>query len=209
MLRLAAVGTSSTGKSALLNALFGTAFAVDPRAGSTTRQAAASVTFEGTELEVIDTPPLETHGALVKADLFLLVCDKDLIEAEYEIALRLSRTGRPLVVALNKSDTYDRRQHSVLREHLRQRLAGVVPPGRIVASAADPVRLIDEFRPDGSTVERVTSAEPHLDEIVRALHDAIEEAKASLRVQAREYTREAIERARSAASAGWKRFRNG
>ena len=208
MVRVAAVGTASTGKSALLNALFGTRFPVDARAGSTNSPIRAFANFEGKELEVIDTPPLDHHRVPVDADVFLLVCDKDLTYAEYAEALRVSRAGRPLLCALNKADTYSDVQRRQLLSHVGMRLHGLVAARRIVTCAADPVRIADEVQPDGSVVERLTPARRQVEEILPVLHEAIDEARTSLRVQTREYARAAAGRVRSAASSGWRKLRD-
>ena len=109
MIRFASTGNESTGKSAVLNAVFRTRFRVDARARSTAFPARETVRHGNSEIEVIDSPPLTMRVGKLEADAYLLVCDKDLTEPEYEEALRICRAGRALGVVLNKIDTYSTR----------------------------------------------------------------------------------------------------
>ena len=176
MIRIAAVGSASTGKSAVLNAVFGTAFPVDARSG-TTHSAARSVVGE---VEVIDAPP----DQLVPADAYLLVCDKDLTESEMAHLQRMR--GRPVAIVLNKSDTYDAAQLDGLLNHIRTRVRGLVQPDRVLACAADPVRIVHRERTDGSVSEHVVPAQADIAAILEAVQDLITAAGSSVRVRSRE-----------------------
>ena len=208
MLRVAAVGTASTGKSALLNALFGTTFLVDARAGSTTAVERVATTFDQFDVDVIDTPPLDEPEDPVHADVYLLVCDKDLTDVEHAEAARIALAGRPLLVLVNKADTYNDAQRYQLLGHIVQRLQELVPASRIMYCAADPVRLVSAVQPDGELVERTIPAPPQLQDVLPALRVALNEARTSLRVQTREYAREAADRVKSAANSGWRLLRD-
>jgi predicted GTPase len=182
MIRFSAIGTASTGKSAVLNAVFGTSFAVDPRAGATGADSSAIVMFDGREIQVTDTVALTRVEPRVSADACLLVCDKDLIDLEYEQIIRISR---PVGVAVNKSDAYTRPQMRQLLQQIRRRLDGVVPPERIVPCAADPVRVTFRHSADGSLSERAVTGSPDVEALVHVVRDLISEAEASLRVRTR------------------------
>ena len=177
MIRIAGVGSASTGKSAVLNAVFATAFPVDARSG-TTRTAVRSVVDA---IEVIDAPPDE----LVDADAYLLVCDKDLTESEMA-HLRAMR-GRPVAIVLNKSDTYDAGQLDGLLNHIRSRVRGLVQPERVVACAADPVRIVHRQRADGTLTEHVVPAEADVLAVREVLQNLIAAAGSSVRVRSREW----------------------
>ena len=190
MIRFAAIGTASTGKSAVLNAVFGTRFAVDVRAGASAEQSAA-IEFEGEQLEVIDTRPVESVFTRMQADAYLLVCDKDLIDLEYQ---QIVRIARPLGVAVNKSDTYSRPQMRQLLQQIRRRAAGIVPAERIVACAADPVRISYRQAPDERLLEQTVAAPPEVEALLPVIRELIAEAEGSIRVRTRKValqTREA------------------
>lgn len=119
------------------------------------------------------------------ADAYLLVCDKDLTDADFEQLTRIARSNRPVGVALNKADTYSRPQRRVLWQHIRRRLDRIVPPERIVWCAADPVRIVLHQRRDGSVVERVEALPPDVSAVVALANELVAEAASSLRVRAR------------------------
>ena len=186
MIRFAATGNESTGKSAVLNAVFGTRFRVDARARSTAFPVRETVRYENSDIEVIDSPPLTMRLGKLEADAYLLVCDKDLTEPEHDEAVRICRAGRVLGVVLNKVDTYSTLHRMELLRHIRARLHAHVPGVRIVACAADPVRVVYQQRPDGTTIETFVPMEPDVREIGLLVHEMIIEAENTFRVRTRE-----------------------
>ena len=105
----------STGKSALLNAVFSTtAFIVDPRAGSTKAVQKVTTQLGVHKVVVIDTPGIgdiagierteAARQAAQSAELVLIVCDKDLTESEYRLIKIVASFGKPLLAILNKAD---------------------------------------------------------------------------------------------------------
>ena len=183
MIRIAAIGTASTGKSAVLNAVFGTAFVVDARAGSTTGVDRATAQFAGAAVEVLDLPPLP---AWADADVYLLICDKDLTTPEYEAAARVRRSGRSLGVVVNKSDTYGAGELATLHGSIRERLMRVLVPWRVVTAAAHPVRAVYRQEPDGSMVEAFVSGPAEVDTVRTLVRDLMVEAEGTVRVRARD-----------------------
>jgi hypothetical protein len=149
---------------------------VDARSG-TTRTAARSVVGK---VEVIDAPP----DQLVEADAYLLVCDKDLTESE--MAHLRNMRGRPVAIVLNKSDTYDAAQLDGLLNHIRNRVRGLVQPERVLACAADPVRIVHRERADGTLSEHVVPAQADVAAILEAVQELITAAGSSVRVRSRE-----------------------
>ena len=149
-LHLAAFGRVSTGKSSLLNALTGkTAFAVSPLHGETkfsSMQHWSEVEAGGVYL--IDTPGLDEAGGEAReelarevagrADLVVFVLDGDITETELDALRTLLAQGRPVIVALNKSDLYTSDEREALLASIRQRIDGIVEPGHVVAVAAQP-----------------------------------------------------------------------
>jgi GTPase SAR1 family protein len=186
MIRVAATGSASTGKSAVLNALFRTRFAVDARSRSTIVRAREIVRFGETDIEVIDNPPLPNPAIEMDADVYLLICDKDLTEPEYDQAVRICRRGRLLGVVLNKSDTYSESQLTGLLQNIRSRVATFVASGNVVACAADPVRLTYRGRPDGTMLEKSAPASPDTRALELLVRRLISQAEGTFRVRTRE-----------------------
>ena len=155
MKSIAAIGVGSTGKSSLLNALFGTDFPVHP-AGADAGYAERTVG----SLLVIDSPPLD-QSTIGRAGAYLLVVDKDLTDVEFR-AIR-GRAKR-LAVVLNKADTFSAPQLRNLLRTIRARVAGMLPPERVVPAAADPVRITIVERADGTAEEHVVRGRPQVDD---------------------------------------------
>lgn len=158
MKSVAAIGLQSTGKSSLLNAMFGTDFQVHPAGGA----AGYSERTVG-PLRVIDTAPLD-RAPIGRATLYLLVIDKDLTDVEFQAA---RRRAKHLAVVLNKADTFSPPQLRTLLRAVRGRLAGIVPPERVVASAADPVRIATIHRAGAGAAEQVVRLPPDVTDVVR------------------------------------------
>jgi GTP-binding protein len=115
------VGRPNVGKSTLFNRLTGARRAiVAPIAGTTRDIIAADAEWQGAHITVVDTggmfgastDPLhelvlqQGHRAIAGADLIVLVTDgKDgLVSGDEEIAATLRQSGRPVVLAVNKTD---------------------------------------------------------------------------------------------------------
>ena len=125
------VGRPNTGKSTLFNRITGTRRSiVAPVAGTTRDVLSAPATWKDRNFTLIDTgglfgattDPLHAlvveHGlkALGAADLFVFVLDarEGLVPGDQEIAQRLRATGKPIILALNKTD--DRRARARVLE---------------------------------------------------------------------------------------------
>jgi GTP-binding protein len=118
------VGRPNVGKSTLFNRLTGTRRAiVTPIPGTTRDVIAHSAEWQGATFNVIDTggmfgaseDPLHElvlqrgHRAIADADLLVLVVDgrEGTVSGDEQIAEVIRRSGKPTVLAINKSD--DRR----------------------------------------------------------------------------------------------------
>jgi len=118
---VAIVGRQNVGKSTLLNRMAGKPIAiVEDLPGTTRDRVMANVSWQGTELAVVDTGGLEprpesTVGqgvkeqvevAIVEADIIIFLVDvKDGVTAsDLEIADMLRRVSKPIVLVANKAD---------------------------------------------------------------------------------------------------------
>lgn len=149
-LHVALFGRVSAGKSALGNALLGhDAFEIGVLHGTTVHEAQAPLDTAGhAGLVLIDTPGIneldgESREQLAFSvaevcDLVVFVADADLTRDELDAIQTLSRTQRPLLLALNKADRYTDDERAALLAHVRQRVAGQIRDADVIATAALP-----------------------------------------------------------------------
>jgi GTPase SAR1 family protein len=182
VIRIAVIGSASVGKSALINAVFGTALPVDARSGST-REPQRSVIGD---LELIDAPP----DTLPNADAYVLVCDKDLTATEFRHLRGLRH--RPIAVVLNKSDTYKASDLHALVRQIHWKTRDLVPPDHVVSCAADPVRIVHREHTDGTLSEHQVPAAPDVSSVASLVRTLADEAGATVRVRSRELGRKVV-----------------
>lgn len=167
-------GTSSAGKTSLVNALLGRhAGKTEAVMGTTRRGETFTHTVEGVDGTVIltDTPGLSEIGAggaqreaeardlAARSDLLLFVVDHDLLRTEYEPLIALARQGKRSVVVLNKQDRLLDADRDAILDKLRERLQGVVAPEDVVSVAASPRPIAVRVARDDGTTETVYEAE--------------------------------------------------
>ncbi|MBQ7449550.1 MAG: ribosome biogenesis GTPase Der [Paludibacteraceae bacterium] len=121
---LAIVGRPNVGKSTLFNRLTGTRRAIVNEAAGTTRDRQyGKSSWNGREFSVVDTGGWVVNSddvfeseinrqvnlAISESDVVLLVCDvqQGVTEFDREVAHLLRQSGKPVVLAVNKCDTFD------------------------------------------------------------------------------------------------------
>src|SRR5215213_4841474 len=136
------VGRPNVGKSTLFNRITGTRRAiVAPIAGTTRDIIAAAAEWQGAQVTVVDTggmfgaskDPLHAlvlqqgHRAIATADLIVFVTDgrDGLVSGDEEIAATVRQSGRPIIVAVNKTD--DRKAQARLVEFYALGFDPVIP----------------------------------------------------------------------------------
>jgi small GTP-binding protein len=149
-LHIAVLGRVSTGKSSLLNALIGESrFAVSPLHGETRKASMEQWSeVDAGGVFLIDTPGLDEAGGedreslarevANRADLVIFVLDGDITETERSALSTLLAEGRPVVVALNKSDLYTQDDIDGLLTSIRSKTEGMVQARDVLAVAAEP-----------------------------------------------------------------------
>jgi len=186
-LHIAVFGRVSTGKSSLLNALIGEQrFAVSPLHGETKRSSMEEWSeIEAAGVYLIDTPGLDEAGgedreAMAKevahrSDLVIYVIDGDITDTELNALRTLLEQGRPVVVALNKSDLYTTADLDALVATVRIKTEGLVQPDDVLAVAAQPrPQQIVEVDDDGSETSTTRKRAPDIDELRLRLWEIFE-----------------------------------
>ena len=199
-------GIINAGKSSLINALTdGNARAVGPIGGTTDSVVAVdwhwsrtlAVGGEDQPVRLIDTPGLEevdqagqTRGALATeaaeaADLILFVLAEDLTATARAALVTLHRTGKPLVVIVNKVDLLDPTEQGEILAAIRASLNGIIPPENVVAASAAPIvrRRVDDESGRAARVETVRG-EPDVADLERLIGAVLAESTDELRALA-------------------------
>ncbi|HEY9836164.1 MAG TPA: Era-like GTP-binding protein, partial [Vampirovibrionales bacterium] len=131
MIRIAAFGLVSRGKSTVLNTLMGQKIlTTGPIHGVT--QWPRSVQWDvggNLAVELIDTPGLDEVEGQVRsemarniaraADLILFVVSGDITRTEYEALCELRRTQKPLILVFNKIDLYPEQDRQAIYRQLQ------------------------------------------------------------------------------------------
>jgi small GTP-binding protein len=183
-------GEVSSGKSSLVRALLPAAeVESDPRAGTTT--AIRHYTWRadsGDRVVIADLPGfnLEDDSAAReetrRAHLVIFLCDSDLTASQAAQLQELIRQGKPLVLALNKSDRYDAGELQALTQRLRER-SGLAADNVVVISTGgreEIIRLLGEGLEQRDSRERQPEIQALLTAVQRQL-DQNRELMESLR----------------------------
>lgn len=186
-LHIAAFGRVGVGKSALLNALIGEVrFSTSPLHGETAIPASAAwPEWDAGGVFLIDTPGIDdvdgeererlAHTVARRADLVLFVADGDLSETELWALKQLHQEHRLMLLILNKYDHYSQKERSLLLDSLKQRVVGLIPPDRVVATAANPAdRLYVQVNEAGAEVEEWRAVPPDVAELRERLWSILE-----------------------------------
>ncbi len=186
-LHIAVFGRVSVGKSSVLNALLGEeVFSVSVLHGETKTEGKAEwqeVDMGGVYL--IDTPGINeidgeerellAHEVANRSDLLLFVVDSDLTDVELKALEIVTKTQRPVILVVNKSDQYNEEEILQLRTIIRKRVSGLIAPENIVFTAASPskqtVIYVDE---DGNEHETVRQRPVDIINLKSRLWDIIE-----------------------------------
>lgn len=189
VIRIAAFGLVSRGKSALLNALLGQKILqTGPLHGVTQWPRSVRWTPDRggkVQVELIDTPGLDeiegqarakmARDVARQADLILFIVAGDITRTEYQALCELRQAQKPIVLVFNKIDLYPEQDRQTIYENLQllgagsssgKRLEQLLSPDEIVMVAAEPapVQVRVEW-PDGKITYEWESLPPQIDEL--------------------------------------------
>lgn len=172
-LHLSVFGRVSTGKSSLLNALIGKdAFAVSPLHGETRHSSMQPWNeIDAGGVFLIDTPGLDEAGGedrerlatevAGRSDLVIFVLDGDITETELLALRTLLAQGRPVLIALNKSDLFTSQELADLLSSIREKTDGIVAADHVIVVAAQPrPQTVIEVDSDGNESSTERKREP-------------------------------------------------
>lgn len=191
---VALFGDISTGKSALIRALVPDAAPhVDVRGGSTRNiQHYKWLSPVGDELILADVPGTNEPGGVLEAaareeaqrsHVVVYVCDADLTRDQFASLEALRKLGKPVVLALNKSDRYATAELEALRERLLARAsgnAGDLETMEVVFVAAGGIEQAITVTPDGSEKAIERAREPEVAALLAALQRRLDHDPAAL-----------------------------
>lgn len=186
-LHLSVFGRVSTGKSSLLNALIGEEkFSVSPVHGETRHSSIEAWNeMQAGGVYLIDTPGLDEAGgedreSLAKevasrSDLVIFVIDSDITDTELGALKSAISQGRPILLALNKSDLYTAAERDALLQSVRVKTEGVIDAEHVIAVAAQPrPEIIVEIDDDGNEKETRRHRDPDINELRLLLWEILE-----------------------------------
>jgi small GTP-binding protein len=187
IIRIAAFGLVSRGKSAVLNSLLGEKILqTGPLNGVT--QWPRSVRWKPGDkvlVELIDTPGLDeiegdsraqmARDVARQADLILFVVSGDITRSEYQGLLELRQAQKPLILVFNKIDLYPDTDKNAIYQNLQQLGAGNLQnkpllPDEIVMISAEPAPM--EVRveyADGTINYEWETPQPQVEELKQTI----------------------------------------
>ncbi len=186
-LHIAAFGRVSTGKSSLLNALIGEdVFTVSPLHGETKQSSMQPWNeIDAGGVFLIDTPGLDEAGGeerellarqvAGRSDLVIFVLDGDITDTELQSLRTLLAQGRPVLVALNKSDLFTSDELGDLVRSVRDKTTDILDSTHVIAVAAQPrPQLVVEVDSQGNEVGSERAREPDIERLRLRLWDILE-----------------------------------
>lgn len=187
VVRIAAFGLVSRGKSAVLNSLLGEKILPTGPLNGVTQWPRSLRWQPGGKviIELIDTPGLdeiegETRAQMARdvakqADLILFVVSGDITRTEYQALLQLRQAQKPLILVFNKIDLYPDTDRKSIYHNLQVLGAGdakAIPllPDEIVMVAAEPAPMEVRIEyPDGSVSYEWETPPPQVNELKQTI----------------------------------------
>lgn len=213
LVRIAAFGLVSRGKSAVLNALLGQkVLQTGPLHGVTQWPRSVRWTLGNSkvQVELIDTPGLDeiqgqaradmAREVARQADLILFVIAGDITRTEYQALSFLQQSQKPLILVFNKIDLYPEQDAQAIYQKLQQ-LGGeaatqLLTLNEIVRVAAEPIpRQMRVEWPDGQISYEWETPPPQVEELKQRILELLNrEGRSLLALNALVQAREAEEK---------------
>jgi uncharacterized protein (DUF697 family)/GTP-binding protein EngB required for normal cell division len=132
-----------------------------------------STLLEAAGVFLIDTPGLDEAGGEIRedmakevanrSDLVIFVLDSDITDSELQALRTLLAQGRPVVIALNKTDLYTKQERESLLQSIREKTTGLVHPDDVLTIAAQPrPQEIVEIDENGKEVSTTRERKPDI-----------------------------------------------
>jgi len=190
IVQVALYGDISSGKSSVLKALVSEAAPVISASGGSTRQIehARTTLADGRILQIADMPGLNEPAGEARATLardeaarahaLVYVADGDLTRSQDAELRALLHSGRPLLLALNKSDRYRDDERETVLARLRERYPR--PQVRVVAISAGHVESVLREYADGRSETIQREQPPRIEALLSALGAIVKIGAATL-----------------------------
>ncbi len=219
LIRIAAFGLVSRGKSSVLNALMGEKILqTGPINGVTQWPRSVRWLPNGSgskvQIELIDTPGLDEVEGQVRAqmandiareaDLILFITAGDLTRTEYQALRELCEAHKPILLVFNKMDLYPDRDRQMICDRLQElfaqeadgnEVAQLISNREVVVVAAEPApRQVRVEWPDGRVSHEWETLPPQIDPLRVTLLELLNrEGQALLALNAMLQTRSATQ----------------
>ncbi len=176
-------GNVSTGKSSIVKALIPEASVdIQLRGGST--QAITEYTWtsrSGDALILTDLPGRNeasgeldeaAHDEAVRSQVVIYVSDSDISRSQYEDIQCLQTFGKPLILAVNKSDRYSKGEQKQLSKHLKQRFDNKKMQFAFISSGGE--QEVVRIYPDGREEKAIRVRPANVSDLAQALQRSID-----------------------------------
>jgi len=147
-IHISVLGRVSVGKSSILNVLMGgNKFSVSPLHGETkSPEFSGWDEYHSENVFLIDTPGINEVDGLARekmalevvsrSDIILFVIDGDITDTEYQALIDITKGVQPVILVLNKSDRYTKKEKQLLLASLKDRLVDIIESEYIVCCSA-------------------------------------------------------------------------
>jgi GTPase len=185
-IHISVLGRVSVGKSSLLNVLMGnTKFSVSPLHGETKKpEFSGWDEYHSGNIFLIDTPGINEIDGLARekmalevvsrSDIILFVVDGDITDTEYQTLKNITTGVQPVVLVLNKTDRYTKKEKELLLSSLTQRVAGFIQSEHIVScSAQKSLKHFIQVDEQGNETEFSRETEADVSQLKSLLRDIL------------------------------------
>ncbi len=181
-IHIALFGDVSTGKSSIIKALLPDAEVETHLRGGSTQEVKEYTwsSLSGDQLILTDLPGRnEAEGALdemshdeaVRAQIVIYVTDTDLTRSQFEDIRVLKSYGKPLILAINKSDRFNDEEKALIRERIQERFGEVMA---IAFTQSGGMEEVVKIFSDGREETVLRPRKAKVDELAEVLQDEID-----------------------------------